>query len=412
MSIPRGKKVSILLALIFLLGVVTRLLALEFFDVRDRYRYDSEGYLVVDGEHGDDREYEGRAWNLLNGRNFWALPNGDGSAPPGYPLLIAVLYSITGRNFLVPLWANAFFGGALSLAVFFLARRHLSIPYALLAAAGVAADPILIFWSARIMTETLAVLLALLCLLAMTRITRNQGFGWAVFCGVLAGVAILVRANLIVLPLAFIVWICLTHLAKLWRQTLTMALCTAVVVFSVTMVGVKNRPSRTESQWERAGGLITPDRYREVALHRAARQKGGSLTPEEEQRADQNAEAYIQSTPWWTVLPTIWAHNFSVFWQLTPSVGSTVTRLVYTGTTLTLILLGAIGAVSLLRTRSSREEAGLWLLVIAGLSGIHTVLISQPRYRLMVEPLLWILAISGGAALLHLGAGRNLKRAP
>ena len=276
MSASRDTKTWALLALIFLLGFVVRLLALDYFDVRDRYEYDSTGYLVVNGQHGDEREYEGRAWNLIEGKNFWALPNGDGSAPPGYPFLIAVLYSATGRDFLVPLVANAVFGGGLSLAVYFLARQSLSDGQALLAAAGVAIDPFLVFWSTHIMTESLGVLLVVLCLITMARARERQSLRWSLFCGLLFGVAMLVRGNLIVLPLAFAAW----NLPRpgLWRQTLSTLLCTFLVVFSVTMFGVQNRPSQTQSQWERAGGWLTPDRYVEVALDKAVRQKGGSLT--------------------------------------------------------------------------------------------------------------------------------------
>ena len=144
-SASRDTKTWALLALIFLLGFVVRLLALDYFDVRDMYEDHSTGYLVVNGEHADEREYEGRAWNLIEGKNFWALPNGDGSAPPGYPFFIAMLYSATGRDFLVPLVANALFGGVLSLAVYFLARQSLSDGQALLAAAGVAIDLIWFF---------------------------------------------------------------------------------------------------------------------------------------------------------------------------------------------------------------------------------------------------------------------------
>jgi hypothetical protein len=398
-SASRDTKTSALLALIFLLGFVVRLLALDYFDVRDRYEYDSTGYLVVNGEHGDDREYEGRAWNLIEGKNFWAIPNGDGSAPPGYPFLIAILYSATGRDFLVPLVANAIFGGVLSLAVYFLARQSLSHSQALLAAAGVAIDPFLVFWSTRIMTECLGVLLAVLCLIAMAQARERQSLRLSLFCGLLCGVAMLVRGNLIVLPLAFAAWNLLTPV------------CTFLVVFPVTMFGVESRPSRTQSQWERAAGWLTSDRYLEVALDSAVRQKGGSLTREEKRHVEHDAAVFVQMNPWWDVLARTWLHNFSVFWQLTPSIGSRTVAAVYSGTTVCLILFGAVGAASLLRAQATRQQTILWLLVIAGFSVIHTVLISQPRYRLVLEPLLWILAISGGAALLQLISARAFRTA-
>jgi 4-amino-4-deoxy-L-arabinose transferase-like glycosyltransferase len=407
----RDTKTSALLALVFLLSFFTRFLALDYFDVRDRYQYDSTGYLDIDGEHGDEREYEGRAWNLIEGKDFWALPNGDGSAPPGYPFLVAMLYSATGRDFMVPLVANAVFGGVLSLAVYFLARQSLSHSQALLGAAGVAIDPFLVFWSTRITTESLGVLLAVLCLIAMTQARERQSLRLSLFCGLLCGVAMLVRGNLIVLPLAFAAWNLLTPSLGRWRQTLTVLVCTFLVVFPVTMFGVKSRPSQTESQWERAGRWLTTDRYREVALDKAARQKGGSLTREEKRNVEHDAAVFVQMNPWWDVLARTWIHNFSVFWQLTPSIGSRTVAAVYSGTTVCLILFGAVGAASLLRAQATRQQTILWLLVIAGFSVIHTVLISQPRYRLILEPLLWILAISGGAALLQLISARAFRTA-
>jgi hypothetical protein len=180
----------------------------------------------------------------------------------GYPFLVAMLYAATGRDFLVPLVANAVFGGGLSLAVYFLARQSLSDSQALLAAAGVAIDPFLVFWSAHIITESLGVLLVVLCLITMAHARERQSLRWALLCGLLCGVAMLVRGNLIVLPLAYAAW----NLPRpgLWRQTLSTLLCTFLVVFSVTMFGVQNRPSQTQSQWERAGSF---DGSRRVGRH-------------------------------------------------------------------------------------------------------------------------------------------------
>jgi 4-amino-4-deoxy-L-arabinose transferase-like glycosyltransferase len=399
------------LGAIFLLAVGLRVLALQYFDVRDWYEYDSGGYLVINGEHGDDREYEGRAWNLLTGKNFWALPNGDGSAPPGYPFTIALLYSITGRNFLVPLVANAFFGGLVSLAVYWLARGILPVGTSLLAAAGVAVDPFLIFWSTRIMTESIAVLLAVLCMLALIAVRQQQHLKWAFASGLLCGAAILVRGNLIVLPIAFAAWTLLTRPLQFARLTLTTLLCTGVVVASVTMVGVASRPTETESQWERVDNLVRSQRYQEVALDRAAREKGGSLTDEEKRVVREQAAAHIQAHPWWVVVAQMWWFNFFTFWQLTPSIGSRAISAIYFGTTLGLILFSLVGAVSLLRTRATRDRALFWILVIAGFSLLHTILLAQPRYRIILEPLLWILAAAGATSLFAGKPRRAVERA-
>ena len=68
------------------------------------------------------------------------------------------------------------------------------------------------------------------------------------------------------------------------------------------MYGVEHRPSQTQSQWERAGGWLTPDRYVEVALDKAVREKGGSLTREEKRTVAHDARVYLQTNPFWRLL--------------------------------------------------------------------------------------------------------------
>ena len=79
------------------------------------------------------------------------------------------------------------------------------------------------------MTESLGVLLAVLCLIAMAHARERQSLRVSLFCGLLCGVAMLVRGNLIALPLAFAVWNLLTP--GLWRQTLSALLCTFLWCF-------------------------------------------------------------------------------------------------------------------------------------------------------------------------------------
>jgi hypothetical protein len=148
-----------------------------------------------------------------------------------------------------------------------------------------------------------------------------------------------------------------------------------------------------------------------VALDRAAREKGGSLTDEEKRLVREEAAAHVQAHPWWTVTAQMWWFNFLTFWQLIPSIGSRAVTAVYFGTTLGLILFSLVGAMSLLRTPATRERAMFWIVVITGFSLIHTILLAQPRYRIVLEPLLWIFATAGATALFAVRRCGTLRQA-
>ena len=402
------------LAVIVLVAIVARLAALAYFDVSHRFQYDSSGYLTIDSEHGDDREYEGRAWHLVSGKNFWALPDGDGSAPPGYPFFIGMLYSVTGRNFWVPLVANALLGGMLGIAVYYLAREervrwagafrrgrcgHRSIPHFLIDA-------------------------------------HHDGKSRSASRGDLSDGDDAHKADR-ECPVVDSLWIALWHQRFLCAGTSSFCLwrssrgtcCTG----AIPGYGVKHcRFSSAHLSWcfrsrwsaspvarigPKASGSapaagLTPDRYRHLALRRAARDKGGSLTREETRAVEQSADAYVRTKPAWYVLARIWTHNFAVFWQLTPSIGSWVITAVYFGTSVGLILFALAWRSSFVadRTRAGTDEP-----LAPCHRGVHRTPHDSDfpaQISCDLEPLLWILAVSGGAALLQMKPTvRTLKTA-
>ena len=121
------------LLLLAILAVSVRVASIYFLHIPARYSIDASGYLTFDGAQPDDREYEGRAWNLVSGGNFWSLPNGDGNAPPGYPLVIAGLYAVFGRRLVIVLALNAVLGGLAAIGTYLLSRRLMEHRAALLA---------------------------------------------------------------------------------------------------------------------------------------------------------------------------------------------------------------------------------------------------------------------------------------
>lgn len=139
------------------------------------------------------------AESLAAGRGF-ALWDGRPTAyrPPLYPLVLTPLVQLLGsRADRAALLLNVVLGSATTILTAFAARRWgLGRNRALLAAAIVAMDPVLVSQARGVMTETLAAtLVALTLALASTRL----GDGWfpAVGCGAGFGLAALCRPSLL-----------------------------------------------------------------------------------------------------------------------------------------------------------------------------------------------------------------------
>jgi len=171
----------------------------------------------------DPDSYRQLAENLLaTGAYSRALPLDDHPAGPTllptayrpvlYPLLLA-LCSRAGEVSLVVMGLVHLALGLLTVAmVFALALRwKLGLLPAALAALLVAADPILVYQSSFIMTETLATLLAVGCWWQLGRWDERPTLGNLVASGALLGLAILCRPT-------FLPWAVLVMMAIAWHS--------------------------------------------------------------------------------------------------------------------------------------------------------------------------------------------------
>lgn len=130
-------------------------------------------------------------------------PRPSAYRPPVYPLLLAPCVAL-GRWMPLGIALVHLACGVLTVGMTWrLARAWgLSEQAALLAAALVAFDPILLFYSAQVMTETVATLLAVVALDGLTRAFRTQRLTAAAWAGLLAALAALCRP-------VFLVWLLL-----------------------------------------------------------------------------------------------------------------------------------------------------------------------------------------------------------
>ena len=402
-----------LIVALFVLGACARLGAMGWFGAFDQYTYDATGYLLLHGGGGDEREYEGRGWNLVSGGNFWALPSGDGDAPPAYPFFIALIYSGLGRHPDLLLIANAIFGGVAAAATWLLGRRILDAWWAYVAALAVAIDPFLIMWSLRVLTESPAVLLAVAANIAILRASRPQaGFFAPGLAGLTLGVATLVRNNMIVFVLASGAWWVLFVRVpdrKLLKLVTGLALFVAVWL-PPTVVGLRSRPPGTTSQFEQFGRVDSfgSGYYLQMAREQAIRRKGSPLTSEEAQTVRARATLELAGMPLWKVIVKNTLYRLSVFWRILPSEGSLLAKVIYALRAIVLFSLALAGGLLAYRGEDDMKRvAALFLLETAALVLLHCFGPVVPRHRMLVEPMLWILACVPLAEVCRRGARRT-----
>jgi len=171
----------------------------------------------------DALDYQNHAVSIAGGHGF-ALSYGRPTAfrPPAYPIFLAAVYAITGPDVQWGRIANAFVGTGIVALIGLIAFQLWGRRVALIALALGAVYIPLILVGQSIMSEPLFVL----CLLgAIACVLKSTRWPWVVAAGVLMGLAILGRANAIILllPLAAAVW-------RGWRAPLVLCVAAALTV--------------------------------------------------------------------------------------------------------------------------------------------------------------------------------------
>jgi len=108
---------------------------------------------------GDEPDYHRHASDIAVGRGF-LTPNGEPTAarPPLYPIVLAGVYRVFGPSHAAGRIFQMVLGAGVVLLTYLVAKKLFSSDVGLVAAAFVAANPSLIYLSALLMTENLAIL--------------------------------------------------------------------------------------------------------------------------------------------------------------------------------------------------------------------------------------------------------------
>ncbi len=157
----------------------------------------------------DGSYYHVVATRIAEGHGYtWLWPDGAvtyaAHYPVGYPALVAIAYAIFGAAPAVAMVINALIGAAGAWAVHDLLARGGSHRLALAGGLAFALHPALVPYTAALMTEGVAAAL-LVVATALAGRARGGKRGWLVACGVVMGIATLVRPQTILIA-PFLGW--------------------------------------------------------------------------------------------------------------------------------------------------------------------------------------------------------------
>lgn len=354
---------------------------------------------LVDPKLPDQREYLELATNLLAGRGLvFHDPRFDADVrayrAPGYPFFLAAL----GASPQAARAAQACLDASTALAAYLLARRWLSPGPALVAAAAVAVNPFLVYFSGLILSETLFI-----CMLAwgMDLLVRPRHALWGV---VLLGLAVLVRPSAMLLPVVLAAAMPATlPLRRRAAWAMTGALVVAAVLFPWA---ARNRLVLGGWVWTTTNGGITfLDGFHASAS--GASNQAALFAPDELHRLKQAGElqrnAYCADKAWrWiaanpSALPRLSAAKLARTWSPVPlseQYGRPTYRLagaMYAIPFYSLVLLG------LLRRRGGSMSLFLVLPALY-FTVLHVASVGSLRYRMPAEPPLAVLAAAAASA--------------
>jgi 4-amino-4-deoxy-L-arabinose transferase-like glycosyltransferase len=158
----------------------------------------------------DTASYDTVAWNLARGAGF-ALGTGADTyptafVPPIVPWLTSFVYRAAGHSYFAALVLQCVLGALVPVLLYGLAGLLFGSPVARLSAWLAVFDPLLVFFSGYLLTETAFAATLLLALLATVHWVRTPRRGRSLGAGMLWGLAALTRPTALPLPLLMAAW--------------------------------------------------------------------------------------------------------------------------------------------------------------------------------------------------------------
>jgi len=176
------------------------------------------GYALTQPEtYWDEDEvvYLTIARNLVEGDGLILTPYRKAAFPPLYPLFLAGLFQIGVSIFSAARVVQSIFGAVSCLLLMGITKMAFStgnkdgtIDAGIIVAGLMAIYPVLVFYCARLMTETIFIFLILMSIFSLLKSLRSSHrFGWLGLGGVMMGLGVLCRPTLLPFSIFVIVWL-------------------------------------------------------------------------------------------------------------------------------------------------------------------------------------------------------------
>lgn len=364
--------------------------------------------LDVDFVAGDSVLYLELARSIASGQGFALDGRPTAYVGPGYPLFLTLLVAMGGGPLAIGLAQSVLGGATAAIAAASAAELAQEASpddhrlVALLAGAGVALYPHLVFWSGYILTETLFVFLAAAALYATLRSLRGRSGRWALAAGLLCAAASLTRPPFLAVAAAVLVWRWLAVLRGYPRRDVVAAALLALgLVLPLAAWGARNAlalgyPVITTTE---SGAVFYQGNARGATGGSGGYVSRGDFPPldlpvdlDEVQRDSayfRQALRDIVADPFGTIAR--WPAKVWNMWRPTYEGASPRNGFVTLVTYIPTLLLGLAGATLLMRGGAFAPSAlpGLFLVVWFG---EHVAATGMIRFRLPAELVLLVVA--------------------
>ena len=355
----------------------------------------------------DSHDYIKIAQNVLAGKGPMLNERTVANRGPGYSYFVAGVLALVqgpaqggtgaGASLIIAIrMVQAALAGLLCWAICVIGRKLFSPLAGLAAAAVVAVDPILTYFSALVLSETLfAVLLAgaFACLLN----SASGRMAWAAAAGGLLGLAALVRPPvLLMIPPLAAVWLALN-----WRAS--GSLRTAAIVVAVALAVISPWPIRNYQLTGRAvfttlssGASLyegtCPEADGGPAMDKIAWPKeiGGMTEAQKNDFLRSRAIECMKADP--MRMARLAAVKLARFWNVFPNFGEyrRPAYLLVSGLYGIPVMICILAGIVL----AARQTRAAWILMVPAeyFSVLHMVFVGSVRYRAPVMPLLAVFA--------------------
>lgn len=349
----------------------------------------------------DEICYDTTAQNIIQGRGYSSSLSGilDSNRPPLFPFLLAGIYGIFGPSHLAAKLALALIGSLTCLFIYLIAKEVFNKRVATVALLISIVYPFFIYYTGRLLTETLFVFLLATTILELIKVTKTHFLKDQLLVGGLLGLAILTRPVLSFFPIAILILLfVLFENKKIALKNFAIIFLVMVVILApwtirnykihhnfvlVSTIGGLafwggNNPQAVDGGWF---DVITPEEFKnlsEVEQSKRFYQMGFSFIRENPKLGAKRA--FLKVGRFWSLYPRTTKRD-------------KIISLFSYGLLLPFSILGAF-----LSLKRWRKVLVLYLTILY-FTGMSVIFYGSTRFRLPIEP---YIIIFGGAGLNYL----------